>query len=275
MRIIDAQIHIWSSGTPSVDHRPVPVVSHQEMRAAMDEAGIDAAIIHPPGWDPNAAAVAATAQHAHPDRFAILGQFPPERPESRTLIDAWLDQPGMLGLRWAPLHPAARALLDSGAMDWIWPAAERAGIPVALLAGPFLPQFRTIAERHPGLKLIIDHVGLLRLQRDTAAFANLDTLLALANLPNVAIKATGAPGYSTQPYPFPNLHDGLHRIFDAFGPNRFFWGTDITRMPCTYRQCVTLFTEELPWLHGRDLELVMGDAIANWLNWHPLGTHKP
>ena len=37
-----------------------------------------------------------------------------------------------------------------------------------------------------------------------------------------------------------------------------FWGTDITRMHCTWRQCVTLFTEELPWLKGRDLDLVMG-----------------
>jgi hypothetical protein len=32
-----------------------------------------------------------------------------------------------------------------------------------------------------------------------------------------------------------------------------FWGTDITRMPCSWRQCVTLFTEELPWLKGRAL----------------------
>jgi hypothetical protein len=45
-----------------------------------------------------------------------------------------------------------------------------------------------------------------------------------------------------------------------------FWGTDITRM----RQCVTLFTEELPWLKGRDLELVMGEAACNWLGWRPL-----
>jgi hypothetical protein len=83
----------------------------------------------------------------------------------------------------------------------------------------------------------------------------------------VAIKATGAPGYSTHAYPFTNLHDGLHRIFDAYGPQRFFWGTDITRMPCSYRQCVTMFTEELPWLRGRDLELVMGEAVCDWLGW--------
>jgi hypothetical protein len=28
-----------------------------------------------------------------------------------------------------------------------------------------------------------------------------------------------------------------------------------------------MFTEELPWLKGRDLELVMGDAICDWLGW--------
>ena len=25
--------------------------------------------------------------------------------------------------------------------------------------------------------------------------------------------------------------------------------------------------EELPWLKGRDLELVMGEAVCNWLGW--------
>jgi len=46
-----------------------------------------------------------------------------------------------------------------------------------------------------------------------------------------------------------------------------FWDTDITRMPCPWRQCETLFSEELPWLRGRDLELVMGRAVCDWLGW--------
>ncbi len=29
-------------------------------------------------------------------------------------------------------------------------------------------------------------------------------------------------------------------------------GIGITRMPCSYRRCVTMFTEELPWPEGRD-----------------------
>ena len=61
-----------------------------------------------------------------------------------------------------------------------------------------------------------------------------------------------------QPYPYQNIHEYLQQIIEAFGPERCFWGTDITRMPCTYRQCVTMFTEEMPWLKGRDLEQVMG-----------------
>ena len=34
------------------------------------------------------------------------------------------------------------------------------------------------------------------------------------------------------------------------GPRRTFWGTDLTRMPCAYYECITLFTEHLPWLQG-------------------------
>ena len=84
---------------------------------------------------------------------------------------------------------------------------------------------------------------------------------------NVAIKATGAPSYSSQPYPYRNIHDHLKKIYDAFGPARMFWGTDITRMPCSWKQCVTMFTEELPWLKGRDLDLVMGQAVCDWIGW--------
>ena len=65
------------------------------------------------------------------------------------------------------------------------------------------------------------------------------------------------------------LGETTKRIFEAFGPRRFFWGTDITKMPCTWRQCVTLFTEELPWIAREDLRWVMGDALCEWLGWQP------
>ena len=91
--------------------------------------------------------------------------------------------------------------------------------------------------------------------------------MPLARHPNIGVKATGAPGYSAEPYPFPIMSGYLHQIFDAFGPDRMFWGTDITKMPCSWRQCITHFTEELDWLKGDDLARVMGPAIRRWWGW--------
>jgi len=100
---------------------------------------------------------------------------------------------------------------------------------------------------------------------------HLPALLALAKLPNVAVKATGAPGYSSEGYPFSTMHPYLRQVYDAFGPNRMFWGTDISKMPCSWRQCVTMFTEELRWLSVQDKKLIMGDALCAWWGWNRAG----
>jgi predicted TIM-barrel fold metal-dependent hydrolase len=270
MMIVDAQVHIWGSGPPTNPaHRQVEVFSKDSLLKEMDEAGIDAAILHPPGWDPNGNDVAVDAARQHPDRFAILGHFPVDGPESRSLPDHWKDRPGMVGLRFALLQPHQRVWWTDGTMDWLWPAAERAGLPIALLAADYLPIVGRVAERHPRLKLLVDHLGRAGAVKDAAAFANLPDLVALARYPNVAVKATGAPSYSTEPYPYRNIHPYLHQLYDAFGPDRMFWGTDITRMPCSWQQCVSMFTEELPWLSDRDKELTMGEALCAWLSWQP------
>jgi predicted TIM-barrel fold metal-dependent hydrolase len=275
MRIVDAQVHIWATGPPTTPtHRQVTAFSAEELLAEMGEAGVDAAVIHPPSWDPSSNELAVEAARRHPDRFAILGNFPLDRPESRRLVDGWRSRPGMRGLRFTFHQPHQRSWPTDGTIDWLWPAAERAQLPVALQAVHFLPVVGRAAERHPGLRLIVDHLGGrggTGTAKDAEAFGHLPELLPLARHPNVAVKATGAPGYSSEPYPFRGIHPFLHRIYDAFGPERFFWGSDVTRMPCPWRQVVTLFTEELPWLAGRDKELVMGDALCAWLDWEPSG----
>jgi predicted TIM-barrel fold metal-dependent hydrolase len=94
-------------------------------------------------------------------------------------------------------------------------------------------------------------------------------LIGLARYANVAVKLTGLPGHSAEAYPFRDIHEPIRRVLDAFGPERCFWGTDLTRLTCSYRQAVTLFTEELPWLTGEPLRLVMGEALCRWVDWIP------
>ena len=102
----------------------------------MDAAGVDAAVIHPPGWDPNSNALAVDAARQHPNRLAILGNFPLDRPESR---GARRRLEAAARHARAPLRflnqPHQQTWLTDGTADWLWPAAERAGIPVAL-SGP-------------------------------------------------------------------------------------------------------------------------------------------
>jgi predicted TIM-barrel fold metal-dependent hydrolase len=263
MLIVDAQIHIWTGHKPTnVNHRQVESFTEADVLKEMDEGGVNAAVIHPPGWDPNSNALAVEAARQHPDRLSILANFPLDKPESRTAIDGLKGKPGVLGLRFALLQPHQQTWLTDGSLDWLWPAAERAGFPVALLGGGLFEAVGKIAPRHPGLKLIIDHFG-----RPDKTWSNLPDLIATAKLPNVALKATGAPSYSGEAYPYRDIHGHIRKLYDAFGPDRMFWGTDITRMPCSWKQCVTMFTEELPWLSARDKDLIMGRALCNWIGW--------
>src|SRR5690348_12169730 len=271
MLIVDSQIHIWENGRMSAHHRQIPTYSMDDALAEMASAGVDAAVIHPPstlGEKVNELAVAAVK--AHPDKFCILGHFDLEAPNKEEIVRNWRQRPGMIGFRFTFNQPHQKAWWTDGSLDWFWKACERGGYPVGLLAGGQMPALRAIAERHPGLKLHIDHHGRGGgggAGTDDAAFADLADMLALARLPNVAVKLSGAPSYSSQPYPYRNIHQYIRQIFDAFGPQRCFWGTDITRMPCSYRQCVTMFTDELPWLTGTDRDLVMGRAVCEWIGW--------
>jgi predicted TIM-barrel fold metal-dependent hydrolase len=254
----------------NLSHRQVTAFTPEEAIVLMDEGDVDAAVIHPPGWDPGSTDMAFAAVRDYPGRFAIMGAVPLDQPESRARIASWREQPGMLGLRYGFLNDPARRWLHDGTLGWLWAAAEDAGVPIAALATDSLTELGRIAERHPGLRLTIDHLGGrggTTALKDAAAMTHMPELLALAKFPNVAVKATGAPGYSSEAYPFPAMHAWLRLIYDAFGPRRMFWGTDITKMPCSWGQCVTMFTEELPWLSDEDKRLIMGEALCAWWGW--------
>ena len=61
----------------------------------------------------------------------------------------------------------------------------------------------------------------------------------------------------------------IERLYDAYGPQRCYWGTDITNSldKATYRERVTHFTEELPFLSEEDKDWIMGRALLARLNW--------
>ncbi len=84
MLIVDGQIHLWENGMPSPPDRQEPY-SAQQAIAAMDEAGVDRALIHPVLWDPDSNELAIEAVRNYPGRFAIMGWFYLDDPNGRDL----------------------------------------------------------------------------------------------------------------------------------------------------------------------------------------------
>jgi L-fuconolactonase len=275
MHIVDSQVHIWAADSPerpwpagrgAEAQKPYPITK-EALLFQMDLAKVSRVVLVPPSWEGDRNDLVLEAARLHPDRFGAMGRLALQKPESRGLIADWKKQPGMLGMRFTFHNEYYRHFLSDGTADWLWPAAERAGIPLMVLVPGSLDILDRIAGRHPGLKLVIDHVGLNLRPQDPTVFEDLPAVCALAKHPNVALKASGMPSLSTQAYPFRDLHPHIRALVDAFGPRRTFWGTDLTRMPCTYYECITLFTEHLPWLTGEDLEGVMGRGVCEWLGW--------
>jgi predicted TIM-barrel fold metal-dependent hydrolase len=277
--IVDSQVHIWAAdrpdrpwppGTAHRAHRPVPLGAADLLRE-MDEAGVDRAVLVPPSYEGDRNDLVLEAAATWPHRLRAMGRIAVERPMTQEELAGFVAQPGMLGIRLTFHLPATRPWLYDGTADWFWPLAERLGLRLMILPVGSLPRIGEIAARHPGLRIAIDHISHHRGLEEAPAIHRdeVEALVALARLPNVSVKTSCLPYFSSEAYPFRDLDDVIRRVFDAFGPHRCFWGSDMTRLPCSYRQAVTHFTEELRWMSEAEKDLVMGHALLAWSGWPP------
>jgi predicted TIM-barrel fold metal-dependent hydrolase len=276
MTITDAQVHIWEADRPdrrwpelghTYKHGP-DTLSAEMMLAAMNEAGVDRAVLVPPSFEGDRNDVCLAAAAAYPDRFAVMGRIPLDRrDEAEPMLLAIPDESGMLGVRLTFSRGPAENWLDDGTADWVWPVLEANDIPAMVFPPDKLDRVARIAADYPNLRLLIDHLGLRTTLKDAEILPRIEALLELAVHPNVGVKATCLASYVSDPYPHPSLHEPIRRVVDAFGPRRVFWGSDTSRLDEPYRKVVTLFTEELDFLSAEDQEWIMGRAISEWLGW--------
>lgn len=277
MMIIDSGVHIWLPEGPDrpwmpgrTAHLPEPL-TYQKFSAMMDAAGVGHAILVPPSWEGDRIDYSLEAAQKFPNRFAVMGRFPINEPDQRSRLETWREQKGILGVRLTLHHEWDRAWMRDGTADWFWPAAERLGIPVMLNAPFSHKEIGEVAERNPRLRIILDHLGASTGQKDDALASQIKSTVSLAKHPNVHVKLTLVPVFSTAPYPYKNIQPCIRQLLEAFGPRRCFWGTDasamLQRTSCSYDQCVKLFTEQMDFISAADKEWIMGRGLAECLNW--------
>ena len=273
--IVDAHVHMWKAATPerpwvagARPQLPEPFTI-ERIVPMMDEGGVDRVIIVPPTLDGDRIDYGQEAAQRYPGRFAIMGCVSLNDPTITRRFATWREQASVLGIR-LNIRGEDAALLNDGSADWFWPAAEKAGIPVMFLTTGQTHLFARIAERHPRLVLIIDHMGVSsQAVKDRAVAEAVAEAAALAKYSNVSVKLSSAPHHSAEPYPYRDMTSHIRRLFDAYGPRRCYWGTDITNSfaKATYRQRITHFTEELDFLTEDDKDWIMGRGIVERLGW--------
>lgn len=279
MPVIDAQIHLWEAHRPdrpwpaeyvgqkiTPQHRAEPLLA-PEMLAMMNAVGVDRAIVVPPSTVGENNATALEAAAAHPDRFAVMGRINPVAPDAVEQVKHWREQPGMLGIRLTFHKPHWVPWLDGTTLDAFWEACETYQVPVMSNLPDLLHKVPGIVAKRPGLLLILDHMSRRSGKYDAEAFADFDQLLALAKYPNVAVKTTCVPGYTKDTFPFRAVYPYLKQVYDAFGPKRMLWGSDISRLPCSYRECYDHFAYELDFLTAEDQRWIFGETCAALLRW--------
>ncbi|MEI9851536.1 MAG: MFS transporter [Sphingomonas sp.] len=159
IEIIDAQIHEpWPGHPLAEDIKPLTSLLQVELaREAMDSIGVDMALAVTDD------AFIALAHELYPGRFPGVHTFFPIVPDFAE---------GVRRVRADPAMVAGRALIgnfvtaemrpefDAGAFDSLYATAEEVGLPIFNSTHGGCAKLAAVAEKHPSLTLIVDHIGV-------------------------------------------------------------------------------------------------------------------
>ena len=273
---IDSQVHCYGKNTPENPWlgflQGPDEVTGDDMVKAMGEVGVDGALLVSPfniyGYDPS---YILSAHDKHPGKFGLIRPFDPDSSSISEEISEWANTPGVVGARimlrdpsWSPDHPGLNEILSS---------SRQQDLPVNIMCSSNLSLFQSLAVKHPETQLVIDHLGIVQPFEPPPSeepFANLEQVLELAKLDNVAIKISGAGTLSHKPFPYEDIWEPLQRIFSAYGLERCLWGTDWTRavLLLTYKEGVDAFRLN-DQLSDSERSILMGGSLKNIYNWEP------
>jgi L-fuconolactonase len=146
-------------------------------------------------------------------------------------------------------HPKFRGVLAGDALPSL-DALEARGIPVDIVGR--LSEIPRIAEAHPKLTIVMDHVGAPA-GEDWGALIE-----AAAHYPNVCCKLSGLTMFQPSPRPY------VRRALSIFGPDRLMFGSDWPHgLPeFTWKHSLAAFTQAIGPQTIEVREQLMGGTAA-------------
>lgn len=273
--IIDTHVHVWEIDPPRYPIGPTAPGwtslpdepgTAEELLADMDANGVDVSVLVQTSWSTWDNGYIADAAARYPTRLIPHGLIDPLDPNNATVARYWMAERGVVGFRFHPMYYADEKVLLRAENGPLWEelAARDAVIQFHTRAKD-ADQIAAIAARYPHLRLIIDHMGYPDVMQPPAAFA---PIVELARYDNVLFKLSDVKGRSKEAFPYGDVHPFIRMLLDAFGAGRTMWGTGFPGHHRTKHNWLTLadelrlIREGLPFLTGREQDLVLGETAA-------------
>jgi predicted TIM-barrel fold metal-dependent hydrolase len=150
-----------------------------------------------------------------------------------------------------PGHPGYQKMFSCG-------AEERLAI-CPLIDPERLPELDEQCSRFPDTPVIIDHMARIGMS-DPIKESDVRGLCALARYPGVCVKLSGFYGLGARRPPHVDLVPLIRRLYDAFGPRRLMWGSDVPFQLSneTYEDSLSVIRDGLDFLSGEDCGWMLG-----------------
>lgn len=234
--IIDAHQHVWDlerAVYPWLTSALAPIdrtMGFEEWSPLMRSLGIDATILVQAADEPRDTEVMLATADAHPEVAGVVGWVPlDDPPETAAMLEA--RDARIVGIR-SLIH-------DRADPDWVLrpdvgeslDLVAAAGLPFDYVtSGPAaLAHIPVLAERHPRLRFVIDHLGKPPIGQDNAARAHWRELIArAAALPAVTAKLSGlyASVGALDSWTIEQVRPYVDDAVELFGADRLMYGGD-------------------------------------------------
>lgn len=235
--VLDAHVHVWTDDVvayPFGPHddvaRPSDAFPGERLTAAMDAAGVGQALAIQPrvyGYD-HAYLLAAASQLGN--RLRVMPLINVARSTAVDEADMLIDRRAVAGLRVIAFGDGRAAALVQAPATRVWNRLTDLGFPIGLFLEPHrLPIVETLAQRHPGLSIVLDHLAGVGAEAWPLWGP---VLLRMSRLPNVHVKVSALGHLSRLPFPHDDMRRGCEQLLDSYGAGRLLWGSD---WPHVYR----------------------------------------
>lgn len=278
--VLDAHFHLWSlagdhypwlkpegqlAGSDAFDRLKHDYLLADYRRDVAGE-GVVASVHMEAVWDPDDDPVAETRwleslDHSDhlAERYVAAAPFGVDRTEDVLRRQAAYDR--VTGIRqivaWNPDQSSSMSAVAHQVRDERWqqalPLLQELGLHLDLLIYAWqADEVAEMAADHPGLDVVIDHVGGPVDQTPDGVARWRDGIARLAAEPNVMMKISSVHGYPVEPTQAATSAV-VQTVVDAFGPDRAMFASDfpVAGMGLSYHTIFTLYRQSVH-LEARD-----------------------